>query len=60
MNTHTKLCVAVSKVQSAIFDEKILYVSNLVNDFAGKKNAKIYKYMKNITHSSSFPFEMSI
>ncbi len=58
--THAKLREAEDNVQSSIINGKAAYETTLVNDFAGKKNASIYKYMRTIVKDQSTPVAMTL
>ena len=50
---HTKLENSQVQLQSKISDAKNRYECNLVTQFAGNSNSKIYKYIRNLTKSTS-------
>ena len=58
MYNYIKLCENENKLRSDLSKENIAYETKLVNDFVGKKNLLIYKYMKNIHSTHDIPTSM--
>lgn len=54
-NLKNKLIVAEHELDALMISEKARYETNLVNDFAHRKNSKIYRYINSILKRDVFP-----